>query len=241
MREHGEVRVYDTPEEVTKALADLFVTCGREAIETRGRYAVSLAGGTTPKAAYQLLGTPAYTQALDWTRVYIFFGDERCVPPDNDQSNYRMANDAFMRAVGIPRENIQRMRGEADPADAAAQYRDQLVAVLGEEPRFDLVMLGVGPDGHTASLFPGADPTESDSMMVRAVYSSSQEQWRITLTPSVLNNSRIVVFACEGQGKASIVKQIREGDYDPRTFPAQIIAPRDGRLVWLLDRAAAGG
>lgn len=239
-REIGVLQVYETPADVAKALADLFVATGKEAIAARGTFAVSLAGGTTPKAAYALLGSEPYASALDWTKVWIFFGDERCVPPDNDQSNYKTANDAFMARVGIPKANIRRMRGEDDPADAAASYRDELVSVLGLQPRFDLVMLGMGPDGHTASLFPGADPLEGNEMLVRSVYSTSQHQWRITLTPQVLNAARTVVFAAEGAGKTAILKLVREGSYDPSQLPSQIIAPRDGRLIWLVDRAAAG-
>jgi 6-phosphogluconolactonase len=239
-RETGELRVYETPADVARALADLFVATGAAAIAARGSFAVSLAGGTTPKAAYQLLGSPAYADALDWDNVDIFFGDERCVPPDNDQSNYKMANEAFMAAVGIPEQNVHRMRGEIDPADAASAYRDELRRVLGPDPRFDLVMLGMGPDGHTASLFPGSDPLAGDRDLVRAVYSTSQQQWRITLTPHVLNNARVVVFAAEGSGKTAILKRVREGEYQPMNLPSQIIAPREGELIWLVDKAAAG-
>ncbi len=239
-REAGDIFVFDTPADVAKALADLFVRCGQEAIETRGRFAVSLSGGTTPKAAYEKLATPAYASALDWSKVQIFFGDERCVRPDSPQSNYKMANEAFLMAVGIPSSNVHRVRGEDDPVDAASAYRTEIVNVLGEEPRFDLVMLGMGPDGHTASLFPGNDPLEADDMLARAVYASSQKQWRVTLTPRVLNNARTIAFAAEGVGKAAVLKAVREGAYDPTKLPSQIIAPNDGRLVWLIDRAASG-
>ena len=212
----------------------------REAIARRENFAVSLAGGTTPTAAYRLLAQPPYKDAIDWSAVQIFFGDERCVPPDDDRSNYKMANEAFLRAVGIPESNVYRMRGEDDPAEAANRYRDVLTATLGARPRFDLVMLGMGPDGHTASLFPGSDPLTDDEQLVRAVYSQSQEQWRITLTPSVLNAGRTVVFATEGPTKTATLALVREGPYDPTKFPSQIVAPTDGELIWLVDRVAAG-
>ncbi len=239
-RESGELRVLDTPADVAKALADVFVGCGADSIRARSRFTVALSGGTTPKTTYQLLATSKYRSALDWKSVQVFFGDERCVPPDNSQSNYKMAREAFLTAVGIPDANVHRIRGEADPVDAASAYRDDLVDALGERPRFDLVMLGMGPDGHTASLFPGNDPLVDDAAFVRAVYASSQKQWRITLTPSVINNARTIVFAVEGAGKARTLKQVREGAYDPSKFPSQIVAPNDGRLIWLVDRAAAG-
>lgn len=239
-RVSGELRILDTPADVAKALADLFIESGREAIEARGRFTVALSGGTTPKATYQLLARPPYASALDWTKVDIFFGDERCVPPDSAQSNYKMANEAFLSAVGVPHANVYRIRGEDDPADAALAYRVEIAKVLGEDPRFDLVMLGMGPDGHTASLFPGTDPLDGDEMLVRAVYSTSQQQWRITLTPHVINNARTIVFAAEGSGKVRVLKAVREGPYDPTKLPSQIVAPHDGRLVWLVDRAAAG-
>ncbi|MBV8637549.1 MAG: 6-phosphogluconolactonase [Candidatus Eremiobacteraeota bacterium] len=239
-REAGELFVFETPADVTKALADLFVRCGQEAIAAHGRLCVSLSGGTTPKATYELLATPGYAGALDWTKIEVFFGDERCVPPDDPQSNYKTANDAFLSKLGVPAANVHRMRGEDDPVEAASAYSDELRNVLGADPRFDLVMLGMGPDGHTASLFPGSDPLEGDDMLARAVYSASHQQWRITLTPRVLNNARTVAFAVEGAGKAFVLKEVREGPYDPVNLPSQIIAPHDGRLVWLVDRAAAG-
>jgi 6-phosphogluconolactonase len=239
-RESGELRVLESPSDVARALAELFVACGQDAIASRGRFTVALSGGTTPKAAYQLLAAPPFASALDWNKVDVFFGDERCVPPDDSQSNYKMANEAFLSAVGIPARNVHRIHGEEDPAEAAVAYRTEILNVLGDQPRFDLVMLGIGNDGHTASLFPGSDPLEGDDMLVRAVYAPAHQQWRITITPHVINSARTVVFAAEGAGKAWVLKQVREGPYDPVKLPSQIVAPKDGRLIWLIDRSAAG-
>jgi 6-phosphogluconolactonase len=238
-RDDGALLVYDGSADVATALAELFVARGRDAIAARGTFSVALSGGTTPKATYTLLAQAPYADALDWDEVEIFFGDERCVPPDHDQSNYKMAYGAFLGPLGIPSGHIHRMRGEDDPAAAAAAYHDELIAALGAHPRFDLVMLGMGPDGHTASLFPGNDPLTDDAKLVRAVYSQSQSQWRITLTPAVLNAARTVVFAVTGAEKTKTLAAVREGPYDPKTYPAQIIVPVDGDLVWLVDRAAA--
>lgn len=238
--ERGTLDIFATPADVADALARLIVREADAAIAARGSFAISLAGGTTPKAAYALLARLPEARALDWSAIAVFFGDERCVPPDDEQSNYRMARLAFLDAVGIPAKNVHRMRGEDDPPRAARAYRDELVAVLGEAPRMDLALLGMGPDGHTASLFPGSDPHADDDALVRAVYAPSQAQWRLTLTPRVLNAARTVAFAVEGTGKRETLKNVREGPYEPSRFPSQTIAPSDGRLLWLVDRAAAG-
>jgi 6-phosphogluconolactonase len=178
--------------------------------------------------------------ALSWSDVYVYFGDERCVPPNDEQSNYRMASETFLDRVGIPPENVHRIKGEIDPQKAAADYAQELRADLGAPPRFDLVMLGMGTDGHTASLFPGADPTTDSDALVRGVYSDSQMMWRVTLTPEAINAASNVVFAVEGLTKANTLAAVREGPYDPRKLPAQIVAPTSGRLVWLVDSLAAG-
>jgi len=239
-RNAGTLRVFDTPADVAAALADTFVNCAKDAIAQRGSFAVSLAGGRTPKAAYMLLAQPSRASAIDWEKVQVYFGDERCVPPDDDQSNYKMAREAFLDAVKIPSWNVHRIRAEEEPAKAAEWYRDALVASFGTHPHLDLVMLGMGPDGHTASLFPGANPLTDSGALVRAVYSESQKQWRVTLTPTVLNGARAVVFAVEGAGKTKTLATVREGPYDPTLYPSQIIAPEDGTLTWLVDKAAAG-
>lgn len=236
-RNAGELRVLADASAVAQALAQAFIDAGKNAIASRGVFHVALSGGTTPKAAYTLLGSPANRDALDWSNVHIWFGDERCVPPDSDQSNYKMAREAFLDAVQIPTWQVHRIRGEEDPAKAAEWCRDGLVAALGARPRLDLVMLGMGPDGHTASLFPGSDPMTDSGNLVRAVYSESQQQWRVTFTPDVLNAGRKVVFAVEGATKKDMLAQVREGPYDPVTFPSQIIAPADGELIWLVDKA----
>jgi 6-phosphogluconolactonase len=238
-RDPGELRVYEGPADVARALADLFADTANRAVLQRGSFSVALAGGTTPKAAYALLGRPPLATTIPWKDVHVFFGDERCVPPDDEDSNYRMARDAFLDAVAIPSANVHRMHGEDDPPVAARAYRKEIVAALGERPRLDLVLLGIGADGHTASLFPGQDPLEDDAALVRAVSDQSHPHPRITLTPAVLNAGRTIVFAVDGAAKAKTLATIRTGEYDPRNHPAQIVAPIDGKLVWLADRAAA--
>jgi 6-phosphogluconolactonase len=239
-RDPGELRVCESPAELAHALASTFADAANQAIAQRGRFTVALAGGTTPKAAYHLLAQPPYSVTIPWQSVIVFFGDERCVPPDDEQSNYRAAREALLARVPIPEANVHRMRGEDDPPAAARAYREALVATLGSRPRFDLVMLGMGEDGHTASLFPGEDPLTDDEALVRAAYAKSRQQWRLTLTPQVLNAASLVVFAVEGPAKAAALKAVREGPYDPVHYPAQIVVPSTGHLLWLADRDAAG-
>lgn len=240
MANAGELQVYPDAAAVARALAELIVDVGATAQADRGRISLALAGGNTPRAAYELLAQEPLRSAMSWSDVFVYFGDERCVPPGDEQSNYRMACETFLDAVGIPKTNVQRIQGEIDPAKAAEAYAAELRTDLGDPPRFDLVLLGMGADGHTASLFPGADPTTDDDALVRGVYSESQMMWRVTITPSVINAARVVAFAVEGVQKAATLAAVREGPYDPTHLPAQIVRPAGGRLVWLVDDLAAG-
>lgn len=233
------LRIFPDAAGVTSALALTFVESAAAAIAQRGAFEVALSGGTTPKAAYELLAAEPLRAQVDWSNVYVYFGDERCVPPSDSASNYRMAYDALLSAVSIPNENIFRMRGEADPAIAANEYGSVLRTRLGAHPHLDLVLLGLGEDAHTASLFPGSVLDAGDGSLVRAVYSTSQAMWRITITPEVINAARSVVFAVEGAAKAAALRAVLEGPRDVAQFPAQIVQPSPGQLTWLVDEAAA--
>ncbi len=177
---------------------------------------------------------------VPWKDVFVYFGDERCVAPDDEQSNYKMACDTFLRAVPIPRQNVRRMHGEDDPSEAARLYAQLLRADLGDPPAFDLVLLGMGPDGHTASLFPGTDPMTDDAELVRAPYVERMQGYRLTLTPRAINSARHIAITAQGAQKATVLAMVLEGPYAPTTYPVQIVAPRGGRLTWLVDRDAAG-
>jgi 6-phosphogluconolactonase len=213
------------------------------AIARHGRFDVALAGGSTPKAAYALLAAPPLRDAVDWGRVRFFFGDERCVPPDDDQSNYKMARTALLEPLGIAASSVFRMHGEDDPATAAAAYADVLRAELEADdegvPAFDLVMLGMGPDGHTASLFPGSDPLEDDDLLVRAPYVAKFASYRITLTPKAINAAHEVAVATAGPTKTDALAAVLLGSSEPRDVPSRILRPRTGKLTWLVDEAAA--
>lgn len=235
----GDLTILESPQAVAQAIADAFVTDAQDAIAQRGQFSVALSGGSTPKSAYALLGQSPRRDQVDWQRVQIFFGDERCVPPQDEQSNYKMAHDAFLRAVSLPEVNVHRIHGEDDPQKAAADYAALLVEKLGNPPRFDLVMLGMGTDGHTASLFPGTDPRQDEDRLVRSVHVEKLQSNRITITPVVINFGRHVIVATEGVSKAPALYAVIKGPYDPTVHPIQIIALAAGRLSWYVDRAAA--
>jgi 6-phosphogluconolactonase len=230
--------VYETPEELAEAAARDFASRAREAINERGRFAVALAGGSTPKAAYEVLARD-YAGALDWSKVHVFFGDERTVPPDHEDSNYRMAYEALLSRV--PVGSVHRMRGELPPEEAAAAYEEELREFFGPDdvPRFDLILCGLGEDGHTLSLFPETAALDVTDRWVVANPVLKLETTRLTLTIPVLNASRAVTFLVAGEGKADALKEILEGDADPRAYPAKLVNPKSGDLTWIVDLAAA--
>jgi 6-phosphogluconolactonase len=233
------VEVYDNPEELAQAAAREFAAKATEAIDGRGRFAVVLAGGSTPKATYDVLARD-YTDTIGWKDVHVFFGDERGVPPDNDDSNYKMARESLLDHV--PVGSVHRMRGELPPDEAAEGYERDLRDFFGpvDLPEFDLILLGTGPDGHTASLFPETSALEVHDRWVVANPVLKLETTRITLTVPAINAARDVYFLVAGEGKAAPVAEILQGDPDPREYPASLIQPENGP-TWMLDRAAASG
>lgn len=202
-----------------------------------GKFNVALTGGSTPRAAYTLLGSDAYRERLDWSRVYVFWGDERCVPPDDEASNFRMARETLLDHVAIPNENIFRMRGEDPPELAAAAYERLLHNVVGE--RFHLIHLGMGADAHIASLFPGSAALREENRWVYSQFAEAADMWRITLTPVVINNAAAITFMVAGSQKAAAVARVLEGPRAPVEIPAQLVAPTNGEVLWLIDADAA--
>jgi len=226
--------------------AELFVTLAQRAADVEGaRFTVALSGGGTPKALYRLLAAPPYVGQIPWERVHLFWGDERHVPPDDAESNYRMVREALLSKITIPAENVHRVRTEApDAADVARDYADNIRGFFqlqpNQWPRFDLVLLGLGPDGHTASLFPGTDALRDTTGLVAAPWVEKFDAHRITLTAPAINNAAAVAFLVAGAAKAGVLSAVIEGPRDPDRLPAQLIAPTDGALLWMLDEAAAG-
>jgi 6-phosphogluconolactonase len=241
----GPVTVTTVPdaEALALALVERFVAAAREAVRRRGVFRVALAGGTTPQRAYELLAAlPA--GEVPWAETQVFFGDERPVPPDHPDSNYRMAWEALLSRVPVPPAHVHRLRGEAQDLDAAAaEYAEELayafgIPTAGPPPRFDLVLLGMGAEGHTASLFPGS-PVLASHAWVAAPFVPQLGMRRLTLTPWVLNAAERVVFAVSGTNKASALAAVLRGPHQPERYPAQAIRPVDGRLEWLVDAALA--
>ena len=232
--------VLPTPEALAERLADFVVAGLAEAQSRHGDASLVLAGGTTPRAAYMLLAKAPRRNAIDWTRVTLLFGDERCVPPTDAESNYRMAREALLAHVPLPASAVLRMRGEAPPLVAAAEYAARIRERFGGSPRFDLLLLGMGPDGHTASLFPGSDPFIDDDALVRAVYAESKQQWRLTMTPSAINGARSIAIALAGNEKAAAYSAVARGEGGASLYPIEAIAPTDGQVTWLVERSVVG-
>ena len=231
-------------DEVGREAAARFQRLAVESIDAAGRFSVALSGGSTPRALYRLLAEPPSRDAIDWPHVHLFWGDERFVPADHPDSNYRLAREAFITRVPIPQENVHPILTQAtDPETAAAQYEVTLrrffASPEGEAPRFDLVLLGLGADGHTASLFPESPALDENRRLVAAVYVPKLAAWRLTLTPPVLRAARHLIFLVSGQDKASVLQEVLEGPYDPRRLPAQLARPNEGDLIWIVDEEAA--
>jgi 6-phosphogluconolactonase len=239
MSSHLELRIFETPADLFRGAAEEFCAQAVAAVAERGKFTVALSGGSTPRSLYQLLASGAFPK-LPWDRTYFFFGDERHVPPDNPESNYRMANEAMLSKA--PAQNVFRIPAEMKDADAAAGAYEQTLRKFfsltpGELPRFDLILLGLGPDGHTASLFPGSSALNENKRLVVANWVEKFKTHRITFTYPVLNHATCVMFLASGADKAGILREVLE---NPQAdLPSQRVHPVDGRLVWLVDRAAA--
>lgn len=237
-----DIRVYANPEALARAAAEFFVSRAQDAMAAQGRFSVGLSGGSTPKDLYTLLATDEFAQQVDWANVYVFWGDERCVPPDHPDSCYRMARRALLDHIPLPPENIYRIRGEAEPAKAAEEYEQILRGFFGETSgaRFDLLWLGMGDDGHTASLFPGTAVLDEPERWVKENYvEAARQKWRVTLTATAINTAANVAFLVSGPGKAERLRQVLKGEYQPHQLPSQLVKPTNGDLVWLVDSAAA--
>lgn len=238
------VRIHPDSAGLALAAAEHFVSLAGEAIAARGRFVVALAGGSTPRASYVILASDEFAARVDWSRVHIFWGDERCVPPDHPDSNFRMAREALLDHVPIPSGNVFRMQGELDPVQAAAEYQQALQKFFAtasvDTQSFDLVLLGMGGDGHTASLFPGTPAIGEQTRWVVAHFVDKLEAWRITLTPAIINTAANVAFIVSGPDKAERLRQVLTGPYQPCVLPAQVIRPDRGQLQWLVDASAAG-
>ena len=221
------IRVFEYSRELARGAAEHFV-----ALAQKGRFTVALSGGSTPKALYQILAEE-FREQVPWPNVHFFWSDERHVPPDHPDSNYRMAHEALLSRVPVPESNVHRVHSENPSAQEAADEYEKVIV-----PRLDLILLGLGADGHTASIFPGSDVLHETKRLVAAPWVEKLNTYRITMTLPLLNNGASILFLVSGAEKAQIVKEVLEG---PKKYPAQFVQPTNGELIWMLDRDAAAG
>ena len=239
------IKIVNDPAEICRQAAAEIVQLADRFPSASKPFTIALSGGSTPRGLHALLARdPAVRDRLPWHHLHFFWGDERHVPPDHPQSNYRMADETLLSVVPVPAENIHRVCGEEpDPALAAEKYEQELQAFFGLEagqlPRFDCILLGMGPDGHAASLFPGTAALHETTHLVVANWVDKFQTHRITLTIPVLNHADLVVFLVSGAEKAEALKEVLQGEYRPDRFPAQLIRPGPEKLLWIVDREAA--
>jgi 6-phosphogluconolactonase len=235
------IQIYNTTEEINTAAADLFTTAAQDAIAKRGKFTAVLTGGSSPAGIYKLLASDAYKNKIDWSKVYIFWGDERWVPLNDDLSNAKMSYAALLSHVPIPSENIFEMyKDGVTPEDYAVTYEQSIRKILGEEGKFDFIFLGMGDDGHTASLFPGEALLNEQNKWVDAYFLAPQNMHRITLTAPLINKAEKIIVVTFGEKKAHALKEVTKGVYNPSLYPTQLIKPVSGELVFLVDKSAAG-
>jgi 6-phosphogluconolactonase len=233
-------RIFDDYETLSRAAAELFAECACKALQNNGRFIVALSGGDTPKRAYEILALAPLCDSIDWSRAEVFWSDERCVSPDDPRSNARTARRRLLDRVPIPAGRIHPIECVDSPMQAAAEYENQIRGVFGEDPpRFDLILLGLGQDGHTASLFPYNDILEDTHRWVRGVQTGTSQPDRVSFTPVLINQAAVVAFLVSGEQKSAIVREIQQGPREPKRLPAQNMRPLYGTIIWLLDRAAA--
>jgi len=236
-----ELRIFDDSEKLSHYAANLFIKQATQSISERGQFLVALNGGSTPTRLFQLLAT-AYREKVDWNKTQVFWGDERCVPPEDPGSSYGQARELLLSHVPISDSNIHRIKGELGPDDGSKEYSVTLkkfAAPPFDWPHFDLVYLGMGEDGHTASLFPGSPVKVSGPTIPVTAHYQDRPANRVSLTPIVFNNARMVAFMATGEKKAITLAEVLSDRYNPELFPAQRIDPKYGKLIWLVDEAAA--
>lgn len=234
------IRIYNDLESLSQAAAEIFVIQSRQASLICGRFAVALSGGSTPRRLYELLAVPPYRDRVHWNEVHIFWSDERCVPEDDPRNNANMARQALLNHVPIPAANIHPIQSSLSPQSAAEQYEQELREFFStQNPNFHLVLLGLGTNGHTASLFPHTPVLSEQQRWVSAVHIRERNMDRVTFTAPFINQASQVVFLVSGLDKARVLEKVLEGPYQPRKLPAQLIRPNDSQPIWLVDKAAS--
>jgi 6-phosphogluconolactonase len=236
------IRIFNDTESLSRAAATLFSEESQLAVQLHGRFDVVLCGGRTPQRMHEILAQPPFRQQIPWLQTHIFWGDERCVPLHDPRSNEKWAREELLNEVPVSSDHIHPIRCHKSPRDAAEAYESKLRKIFdGHLPQFDLIFLGLGSNGHTASLFPDTDVLEEDKRWAAEVYVKEDYLHRVTLTVPVINNAKHVVFLVSGAEKASVLHQVLEGPFTPRKLPAQLIQPTNGNITWLVDKAARYG
>ena len=236
----AKLHILSTAEEAAQAAARFLATLAEKHIAVEGRFTIALSGGSTPRRLYQVLASPPYDKGMAWDQWHIFWGDERCVPPDHEDSNYRMASEALLDQVRVPFAHVHRMRGEAVPEEAADEYETLLREVFQKsEPQFDLILLGMGDDGHTASLFPGTAALQECSKLVMANWVPQLKGHRITFTLPLINSARVIVFLNTDGAKAEFLRRVLEPKPSEALLPAAMVGPSNGAVHWFLTQDAA--
>jgi 6-phosphogluconolactonase len=235
------VQVLSDLENVSRKAAEMFVNISRSCIASQGKFSAAISGGSTPKRLYTLLSSDRYRDEVNWPTVHFFWADERCVPKEHEESNFKTAYDTLLSRVPIPDENIHRIEGEENPDKGARDYEEDVMQFFGMSgvPIFDLVILGMGEDGHTASLFPGSKSLEETIRLAVPVYLEKPYRNRITLTLPVLNNASQIIFLVAGSSKADVLSEILGDGHKKGQYPAGLINPTQGHLIWLIDREAS--
>ncbi|MBD3581279.1 6-phosphogluconolactonase [Flavobacterium selenitireducens] len=234
------IRIFENPLQLSQAAAEIFIEASQRAMANKGKFTVALTGGSSPAKLYELLSDADHVEKVDWQNTFVFWGDERWVPIEDQKSNAGMANALLLDKVGIPKENVFPMwNAKLEPAQQAGQYENLLREHLGPSGEFDLILSGMGDDGHTASLFPGTEVLHEKTKWVAAYYLEPQQMFRITLTAPLLNKARQNVVMAFGANKAHALGQVISGDRDPERYPSQLLQPVSGELIWLVDEAAA--
>jgi 6-phosphogluconolactonase len=237
-----ELHIFKNPNELSHAAAKWIAGDIAATLKKQDRYTIALSGGSTPKALHQILAAPPYKEQIDWSKLHIFWGDERAVPFEDDRNNAKMAFDTLLNFVPVPAAQIHVMRTDMGPEQSASEYENILHRYFDKTANsFDLVLLGMGDDGHTLSLFPGTAAVHEEKAWTIAFFLQAQDMYRITLTKTIVNRSAKIAFLTTGTAKAHALKEVQQGAYNPDLYPSQVIKPVSGELHWFVDEAAATG
>jgi 6-phosphogluconolactonase len=235
-----ELHVYKNADELSQAVASWMAGSIADTLKKQDRFTIALSGGSTPRLLHKILAAPPYKDQIEWSKLHVFWGDERDVPFEDDRNNARMAYDTLLNFVPVPAAQIHIMRTDIGPVESAAEYEKILQAYFDKSPgSFDLVLLGMGDDGHTLSLFPGTAAVHEEKAWTIAYFLKAQDMYRITLTKTIVNRAARVAFLTTGTGKAHALKEVLKGAYNPDLYPSQEIKPVPGELHWFVDEAAA--